>query len=363
MSDLEPEVQRRSRLSRRAVALIVSGSATLMLVVVAFLLPVPFVKLAPGPTFNVIGDADGQPVIAIDGAETFPVTGSLDMTTVRESGGPRGGLTFIDAFASWFDPQDAVVPRELIYPDDVSGEDVKARQAALFSTSKSDAIAAALNYLELPLTSEVIATAVYSETPADGIFEAGDQIRSLDGAEVKEPRQVVEAIQGSPAGTEFTFDIRRLGVDSSITVTSADNPDKPGTPYIGIGVGEFFAAEFDIDFTLADIGGPSAGLVFAAGIVDKLTPEDLTAGKTVAGTGTITPEGEIGPIGGIRQKLAGARNDGAELFLMPATHCAEAEGHIPDGLTVAPVKTLTEAIDAIKEWRSGGSVAQCPTPQ
>jgi PDZ domain-containing protein len=363
MSDLEPEVKHRLRPSRRAVALIVSGSATLILVAIAFLLPVPFVKLAPGPTFNVIGDADGQPVISIEGAATFPVTGSLDMTTVRESGGPRGGLTFIDAIASWFDPQDAVVPRELIYPDDVSGEDVQARQAALFSTSKSDAIAAALNYLELPLTSEVIATAVYAGTPADGIFEAGDQIRALDGASVTEPRQVVEAVQGAPEGTEFTFDIRRLGTDSTITVTSEDNPEKPGTPYIGIGVGEFFAAEFDIDFTLADIGGPSAGLIFATGIVDKLTPEDLAAGKTVAGTGTITPEGEIGPIGGIRQKLAGAQNNGAELFLMPATHCAEAEGHIPDGLTVAPVKTLTEAIDAIKEWRSGGSVAQCPTPQ
>ena len=363
MSDLEPEVSHRSRLSRRAVALIISGGATLVLVVVAFLLPVPFVKLAPGPTFNVIGDADGQPVIAIDGAATFPVSGSLDMTTVRESGGPRGGLTFIDAFASWFDPQDAVVPRELIYPDDVSGEDVKARQAALFSTSKSDAIAAALNYLELPLTSEVIATAVYSGTPADGAFEAGDQIRTLDGAAVTEPRQVVEAIQGAPTGTDFAFGIRRLGTDSTITVTSADNPEKPGTPYIGIGVGEFFAAEFDIDFTLADIGGPSAGLVFATGIIDKLTPEDLTGGRTIAGTGTINPEGEIGPIGGIRQKLAGARNDGAELFLMPATHCVEAEGHIPDGLTVAPVKTLTEAIDAIKDWRAGGSLAECPTPQ
>lgn len=354
---------RRPALSRRALTLVISGSATLVLLAVAFLLPVPFVKLAPGPTFNVIGEADGQPVISIEGTQTYPVTGSLDMTTVRESGGPRGGLTFVDAVSSWFDPQDAVVPRELIYPDDVSGEEVKQRQAALFSTSKSDAIAAAMNFLGLPLSSEVIATAVYAGTPADGVFEAGDQIRTLDGAAVTAPSQVVEAIQGAPAGTEFTFGIRRLGADSTITVTSADNPDKPGTPYIGIGVGEYFAAEFDIDFTLADIGGPSAGLIFATGIVDKLTPADLTAGRTVAGTGTINPEGEIGPIGGIRQKLAGARNDGAELFLMPATHCAEAEGFVPEGLTVVPVKTLTEAVESIEAWIAGGTLTSCPAPQ
>ena len=362
MANLRDRVRRPS-LTRRGFTLLISGSVTVILLLVAFALPVPFVKLAPGPTFNVIGESDGQPIISIEGAQTFPVTGALDMTTVRESGGPRGGLTFVDAVASWFDAQDAVVPRELVYPDDITGEEVKERQAALFSTSKSDAIAAAMNYLGLPLISEVVATAVYSETPAEGKFEPGDQIRTVNEKPVNEPTDVVTTIQGAPIGTEFTFDIRRLGVDSTLTVTSAENPDRPGIPYIGIGVGEYFAAEFDIDFTLADIGGPSAGLVFATGIVDKLTPEDLTAGKTVAGTGTINADGEIGPLGGIRQKFAGARNTGAELFLMPPEHCAEAEGHVPEGLTVVPVATLTEAIDAIKIWSAGGVPQQCPAPQ
>lgn len=345
---------------RSAIALLASLAITLGLVIAALLLPVPFVKLAPGPTFNVIGDVEGEEVIAISGTTTYPTTGALDMTTVRESGGPRGGLTFFEAIGSWFNPDDAVVPRELIYPDDISGEEVRQRNAALFSTSESDAIAAAMNYLQLPLTTEVVVTAIVSEAPADGVFEARDEILSVDGTAVQKPSDVVDAVRGKPVGTEFAFEVRRGGENQKLTLTSADNPSNSGTPYIGISVGELYSADFDIDFTLQDVGGPSAGLMFATGIVDKLTPEDLNGGATVAGTGTITPAGEIGPIGGIRQKLAGARNAGAELFLMPAQHCAEAEGHIPAGLTVVPVSSLTQAIEQMAKWVNQEAVDSCP---
>ncbi len=172
--------------SRRGWMLIISSATTLVLIAIAFLLPVPFVKLAPGPTFNVIGEDDGRPVIEISGTETFPVTGNLDMTTVLESGGPRGGLTFVDAIASWLDPADAVVPRELLFPDDVSGEDVQKRQALLFSTSESNAVAAAMDYLDRPVRAQVVVNAVYADTPADGVLLPKDEIKSLDGVEVDE---------------------------------------------------------------------------------------------------------------------------------------------------------------------------------
>jgi len=343
-----------------AFALQVSAALTLGIVAIAFFLPVPFVKLAPGPTFNVIGDVDGSPVIDIKGAETFPTTGELDLTTVRESGGPRGGLTFVEAIGSWFNPSDAVVPREMIYPDDISGEAVKARNAAAFSTSESNSVAAALNYLELPVQTKIVATAVIVGAPASEIFLPRDEFLSVNGVPVTTPSDVVEAVQGSPVGTEFTFEIRRSAENKTLTVISGENPDVPGKPYLGISVGELYSAAFDINFTLSDVGGPSAGLMFATGIVDKLVPEDVTGGKHVAGTGTITPEGVVGPIGGIRQKLAGARAAGAELFLMPAQHCAEAQGHIPDGLTVTPVTTLTEAIKEMSHWVAGVPVTSCP---
>lgn len=352
------------QVTKRVRAVIWSALALVVLLVVAFLLPVPFVKLSPGPTFDVIGSQKGTPVIAIDGAETYPTTGSLYMTTVLESGGPRGGLTFVDALTSWFDPDDAVLPRELLYPDDVDREDVQAQQAAMFSTAESDAIGAAMRFLDKPVTMETVVTTVFSESPAHDVLMPGDHIRALDGVDITDPTQVKEKVQSSPIGTTFEFAIDRavagVRIPMKEAVTSKANPDDPAVPYIGIGVGTRYQPDFGIDFTLKDIGGPSAGLMFSLGLVDKLSPDDLTAGRSIAGTGTITADGQVGPIGGIRQKLVGARNAGAELFLSPAKHCAEIEGHIPDGLQVVPVQTLTDAVAAVHTWTDGGVPASCP---
>jgi len=348
--------------SRRGWMLIISAATTLVLVAVAFVLPVPFVKLAPGPTYNVIGERDGRPVIDISGTDTFPSSGDLDMTTVLESGGPRGGLTFVDAIASWLNPSDAVVPRELLFPDDVSGEDVQKRQAMLFSTSESNAIAAALTYLHRPVKTQVVVSAVYPDTPADAVLSPKDEFVSIDGTPVEQATEVAKTIRAAPIGTTFDIAVRRDGAEQTVSVTSVPNPDDPTIPQIGIGVDTLYSADFPIDFTLKDVGGPSAGLMFATGIVDKLTPGDLAAGHHIAGTGTIQPDGTVGPIGGIRQKLAGARNAGATLFVMPEKHCAEIEGHVPDGLTVVPVGTLTDSVNAIEAYVSGKAVASCPTP-
>ncbi len=347
-------------LSERARTLIVSVVALGVLVLLAVLLPVPYVKLSPGPTFNVIGETDGEPFIRIECTTTYPVTGNLDMTTVRESGGPRGGLTFVEAIGAWFSAADAVVPRELIYPDDVTGDEVRQRQAALFSTSESDAVAAALRYLGIPVSTEVVTTAVLADAPAGEFFEPRDSIIAIDGTRISQTGQVVDIVQAKPIGSPFEFVVERRGYQVTFEVISEPNPDDPEVPYLGISVGLFFTPDFDVDFTLQDVGGPSAGLMFATGIVDKLTPEDLTAGGYVAGSGTIDPDGNVGPVGGIRQKLAGARDAGAELFLLPERQCAEAEGHIPDGLTVVPVTTLTEAIDTIGAWTAGEALRACP---
>lgn len=348
--------------TRRGWTMIVAAGTFLLLLAAAFLLPVPFVKLAPGPTFNVIGEHEGEQVIQISGVETYPVTGELDMTTVLESGGPRGGLTFIDAVASWLDPSDAVVPRELIFPDDETGEEVQRRQAISFSTSQSDAIAAAMGYLDLPTTQAIVVQAVFGDSPADGTLQLKDEILAVDGTEITVASQVADLVRSQPVGTTFTFTVLRDGEQQDVEVTSEANPEDASVPYIGIVVGTLYQAEFPISFTLEDVGGPSAGLMFATGIVDKLTPEDLAGGAHIAGTGTIAPDGTVGPIGGIRQKLAGARDSGATLFLMPSEHCGEAAGHVPDGLTVVPVETLADGIDAIRGYRAGEPLEACPAP-
>lgn len=354
----------RRHLSSRAKVLLVSVTSVLVLLAVALLLPVPFVKLAPGPTFNVIGDHDGQPVIKISDTTTYPVTGELDMTTVLESGGPRGGLTFVDAIASWFQSSNAVLPRELLYPDDVSGTDVKAKQTALFSTAESNATAAALRYLNMPVSTKIVVSAVWADSPADPALKARDEILTIDGTPITAADQVRSLVQAKPIGSEFAMTVLRDTESGAktvdLTLTSEANPTDESKPYIGISVGEYYSADFPIAFTLDTVGGPSAGLMFTLGLIDKLSPEDLAAGKHIAGTGTIDPEGKVGPIGGIRQKLAGARGAGAELFLMPKAHCAEAAGHVPDGLTVTPVESVTDAVDALQAWAKGAQVPSCP---
>jgi len=327
-------------LTKRARVLFVSGISLMVLILIALLLPVPFVRMSPGPTFNVIGERDGKQIIEVNGTTTYPVTGDLRMVTVLESGGPRGGLNFVTAIASWFNSEDAVVPRELVYPDDVSGDDVKSQQAAMFSSSESDAISAAMVYLDEPTTQTVIV--------------------AVNGTAITESKQVSAMIQAQPVGTTFTFTIERNGKKQDVDVTSAVNPEDKKTPYIGIGVGVVLTPEFEVKFNLDGVGGPSAGLMLSMGLIDKLTPGDLAKDKDIAGTGTIRPNGTVGSIGGIRQKLAGANKAGAKLFLVPAGNCKEAQGHIPEGLTVTPVKTLTDGMNAVEKWTTGQSVPACP---
>jgi len=353
----------RPRRGRRGTALLIALLSLLALAVLAAFLPVPYVKIAPGPTFNTIGEIDGRPLVEIGESTqypTYPVTGNLNMTTIQEWGGPRGGLTVFQAVAAWLDQGDAVLPRELLYPDDETKADVEQRNAEMFSTSQSNAIAAALTYAEIPVEAQVTVTMVVEGTPAAGNLRAGDHVLTLDGVAVTDSQQIGDAIHGRPIGTTFVFGVDRGGQKVDISVTSADNPQDPGVAYVGIGLGPNFVGPMPIQFTLQDVGGPSAGLFFSLAIVDKLTPSDLAGGRFIAGTGTISPDGTVGAIGGIRQKLAGARAAGAELFLMPKVHCGEAAGYVPDGLRVVPVETLTDAVLAIEAWKVGSTVPSCP---
>lgn len=353
-----PQAQRRPR--HRALVATLAGLVLLALIALAAVLPVPFIVLSPGPTFNTIGDVDGVPLVEITDTTTYPVTGALDMTTIREEGEPRSPLTVFGALVAWVDPNRAVLPRELLYGDDETTEEVQQRNAVLFSTSQSNAIAAALNTLGEPLIEDVVITAVVEGTPSFGVLDAGERIVAVDGSAVRAPEDVVEAVRAQPIGSTLVFTVVRDGEEVDVDVVTAEKPDEPGVPYVGITVGINYRAEFPIVFALDDIGGPSAGMMFALAIVDKLTPEDLTGGGHVAGTGTIDPAGAVGAIGGIRQKLAGARGAGATLFLMPEVHCEEATGHVPDGLTVVPVSSLQGALDALAAWRAGESLPTCP---
>ena len=338
----------------------------LLLLGAAMFIPVPYVMKSPGPVFNTIGEVNEVELVSISGTATYPTEGELDMTTVREYGGPQEGLDMFQAILGWISPDRQVLPRESVYPEDETEEENTARNVEAFSTSQSYAIAAALDYLEQPISEQVIITSVGPDTPAENKLRAGDEILTVDGVQMTTPEQVVDAVRSRPIGTDLNFSVLRSNSKLDVVVTSGTRSDDPATeqdeatiPYVGIGIDVNYSAEFEIEFGVTGVGGPSAGTMFAIAIIDKLTPGALTQGKIIAGTGTIDPDGNVGKIGGIQQKLIGARDAGAVLFLAPRGNCDEVIGHIPAGLTVAAIETLADAMDEIEAFNSGAQVTTC----
>jgi PDZ domain-containing protein len=352
-----PRQRARARAIRRGVV------AGLVLVVVGSVVRLPLIILSPGPTYNTIGEVGGTPMIEISGTTTYPTEGNLDMTTVSERGGSSNGVHLGEALVGWAVPAGAVVPRDSLYGPEESGEEISRRNDQLFALSQSDAIAAAMGELGIPTEESVVVTMVGGGTPADGIVEAGDVIVAVDGEPVEQPADVGAAVRAGDVGDTVVLDVLRTEepgaepVEERLEVVTVANPDlavedpgAPPVPYLGILVGTQYQAPFEIEFTLENVGGPSAGMMFSLAMVDMLTEGAMTRGGHVAGTGTIEPDGTVGPIGGIRQKLLGARDAGATLFLAPRDNCDEVAGNEPDGMAVVPVGTLSEARDVVEAW-------------
>jgi PDZ domain-containing protein len=346
-------------MSRRVATLGVAGLLLVLLAAVAALLPVPYVLLEPGPTSNTLGSADGKPLIRIEGRRTYLTSGNLQLTTVGVLGGPGQQLDLITALRGWFDRDVAVVPEETVYPEGGTEEQIKQQNAEEMQSSQENATTAALRELNIPVTSHVVVQSIARGSPALGKLKAGDEIVAVDGRPVTTPQRVRAHITSLPPGDTVTFTVERGGREQQVEVATKAGPE--GQAQVGIVPGVTFTYPFKVEISLKDVGGPSAGLMFALGIVDKLTPGALTGGKFIAGTGTIDPEGRVGPIGGIAQKLVAAKEAGAAAFLVPAGNCDEAAPAAPDGLRLVRADTLSNAVDALDAIRTGtGTVPACP---
>lgn len=327
---------------------------------------VPYILLTPGPVFSTIGEVDGEKFISISGTQTFPTEGDLYMTTVSEYGGPTEGISIFQALWGWVSTSDEVAPRESFYDESVSEEENNLQNAEAFSSSQTYAVGAALKYLKFPVKESVVISSISQGAPALGLLKAGDQVISVNGVITKTPREVATSVRAKPVGSEITFVVTRANQETTVIVKSAareddllTQEDESGIAYVGIGLDVQYEANFDITFAQTDIGGPSAGMMFSLAIVDMLTPGAITQGEKIAGTGTIDGNGEVGPIGGITRKMIGAVDAGAVLFLAPIDNCNEVINNVPNGLTVVPVKTLTDAVTAVNDFNAGKSVNSC----
>lgn len=344
-------------------------ASTLMLIAllcVGVFIPVPYSEMSPGPTVNTLGDHGGEPVLQISGHKTYPTTGHLNMTTVRVTSADYK-MNLVEAVYGWLAHDNKIVPHDTLYPDGKTEEESTQENAEEFSQSQESAKVAALEQLDIPVTSWVIVSSVRKDTPAEGKLHAGDVIKSVDGTAVEAPGDVAKLVTKHKPGEDVVFTIvpakaqaaaekknKTATETEKVTITTVKSDDTgEDRAIVGIAAGTDHTFPFTIDIKLADVGGPSAGLMFALGIYDKLTPGNLTGGKFVAGTGTIDDEGNVGPIGGIEMKTVGARGKGAQYFLTPKDNCASAAKDTPDGLTLVKVDTIKDALDALKDIRSG----------
>jgi len=341
--------------SRRTLTLLLSGLLSLLLTAGAAAAQVPYVALGPGPTFDTLGTTDGKPVIDISGRQTYPTDGHLDLTTV----GVQRRLTLTEALVDWFRSDRAVVPRELVFPPNRTDAQITAENTQQMTSSQSSATTAALRQLGLPFTLDVAVAKVEPALPAAGRLEPGDVVRAVNGAPVRDAAGLRALVQGTAVGKSLAVAYERAGTAAETILAPVAAPDGSGRSVIGVTLVETPRYGFTITINLMDVGGPSAGLMFALGIVDKLAPDSLTGGRYIAGTGEITDDGSVRPIGGISQKLLAASSKGAQAFLVPADNCREAAAHPPAGLRLVKVSSLQDAVGALKALRDGGSPASC----
>lgn len=353
---LEPQsnVDRHWRLpqgdGRRSLATSIALVAFIVLLGVTLLKAyVPFTRYAPGPTYDVLGKNDGKPIVQVEGHETYPTKGQLRMVTVNTTG-PETQMSLFEAMTSWLHRDQDLYPKSAIYPKPISNDENRDESAREMVTSQDLAVAAALTELGYSPTTYPSVVQVIKDSPADGVLQAHDVIRTVNTVEVKTLDALLAELDKVKPGDKVELGIERDRSDSTVTITTKPDPTDPTRAVIGIYPAMGYVFPFDVNVDVAEgIGGPSAGAIFSLAIYDSLTPGALTGGRKIAGTGTMSADGKVGPISGVRQKIAGAERDGASLFLVPVDNCDEAVKAQTD-LRVVPVATLHDAIDVVEKY-------------
>ena len=321
--------------------------AVTALVLASLFLPSPFVILSPGNPQNILGSA-----ITITGTKSYPTTGKLSVTSVMVTD-PDSYITGFDVLYGWFDKNRAVLPRVEVYPEGESAADSMKNGAEEMSGSQTNATAAALNYLGYKSTSKLVITEVNDQTNANKLLYKSDIVLSVDDKKFESASEIMRYLDQKQPGDLVSIKVLRSEreiITKQIKLSARDD----GSAFIGVNIQQNFNFPFQVKIQLAETGGPSGGLVFALGVVEKLTPADLIRGRNIAGTGTITADGQVGPIGGIAEKIIGAKKDGVKIFLAPIENCTDIKNKVQltnsgskNDMKIVPVATLTEAISVL----------------
>jgi Lon-like protease len=357
-ADVEHESTAPRRLTRRGWTIVLSFAIAAILGLLGGLVRVPYVSIGPGPTYDTLGTVDDQTVVQVDGEKTYKTSGQLRMTTVSIS----DDVSLFGALGLWVSGRNALMPRDEYFQPGQTEDDLQRENKKMFQDSQSDAEVAALRYLDYPV--KVVAQEITRGAPADQVLEPGDRLLELNGHQIKVQEDVRDALKDTKPGdrVEVTFQHEKEREETKTVAlgkASDYGSDDRKEGFLGLLPIDRADVGFQTTIHLEDVGGPSAGLIFALAIVDKLTPGELEDGRTVAGTGEIDVKGNIGLIGGISFKLVAARDAGATTFLVPAGNCAEAKADVPDGLQLVKVDTLASAVRALKDLDAGRTPPTC----
>lgn len=350
-------------MSRRSIASILAVVLLIGLGFAASQIRTNYVVFSPGPTINVLGDFDGKPILRVDGHQVYRDKGALRMVTVSPTG-PEDNVNLVAVVRAWLDPTRAVYPYDAVYQPTDTRKSVQQESSQEMVSSQDSAIANALRALHIHFDNAVRVAGVDKDGPSAGKLRTGDLILAVDGDPVHTTTQVIDAISPKQPGTEVTLRIRRGQDEKTVSITTSHSTQDKSKSAIRVLVAPSYDFPFDVGIHISpNIGGPSAGLMFSLSIYDILTPGSLTHGQVVAGTGEISPQGQVGEIGGIQQKIVGAQDDGAHLFLVPAKNCREALGapYDPDKIRLVKVKRFRDALADVKSWAANpdASLPRC----
>jgi Lon-like protease len=353
-------VREGAKVTKQTWTATVSAVLFVVLAAVIALVPVPYITWSPGSTHNLL--APDQNVITVTGAKTYPTNGQLLMTTVAMTS-PDSTLSLPELLFSYWLPSREVLPRSVVYGVGEDPTDINRDETQMMTDSQSEAVVAALRESGVPVTSWPMVQSVTNSGPSNDILEPGDLIQYVDGRPTTSVQDVQDAVSAHHVGEAVVFTVMRGTEVLRVTVTTRATAANPDKPIVGLTLTTGYTYKPKVAFAIDQaVGGSSAGLMFALAITDQLTETDQTAGRKIAGTGTMAADGNVGPIGGVQEKIAAAARDGATIFLLPVQNCVDA-GKAPAGIRLVPVKTLNGAIQALaalEEPETASTVAGCP---
>lgn len=340
------------------------GLAVVLVLGVALLnlVTVDKVLYRPAGVHDTLGEINGQPIVNVEGLDTYDTSGSLDFLTILIDGGPRSEVTAWDWLLAELDPAVDIFDAADIYPPDVTAEEIQEENVELMTQSQLGAAVVALRATGIEVPEKVKVGQIIRNAPAAEALEVDDQILSVDGTAIENPEDVRVQLQEHTPGDIVPFTLLRADEEIEVDVPTGESdpdpldPEAPPRTVIGVYLASDFDLPYEVTIDAGNVGGPSAGMMFSLAIYDKITPGELTGGKRFAGTGTISSDGTVGGIGGIVQKMYAAERDGVEYFLAPADNCAQVVGRIPGDLEVIRIENFSQARDVVESLGEGEDV-------